>query len=160
MRWRWAKWVPLLISGMILLAFGATLFRTIGGPTPSAEWRWMLNRGQFVLHRDPANRFLPRGYVQSLPTEDVLDLGFAWRSSGPDRLWIEFPLWCCALLFASIPAAYLGLNLWLDLERIPGHCPHCHYDLTGNRSGRCPECGNALSRRHRRLARQKSLGRP
>lgn len=23
----------------------------------------------------------------------------------------------------------------------PGHCPHCGYDLTGNTSGVCPECG-------------------
>lgn len=23
----------------------------------------------------------------------------------------------------------------------PGHCAHCGYDLTGNTSGRCPECG-------------------
>ena len=31
---------------------------------------------------------------------------------------------------------------WLDLRRIPpGHCPHCGYDLTGNVSGKCPECG-------------------
>lgn len=27
----------------------------------------------------------------------------------------------------------------------PGHCP-CGYDLTGNVSGRCPECGHPLSR--------------
>ena len=23
----------------------------------------------------------------------------------------------------------------------PGHCRHCGYNLTGNVSGRCPECG-------------------
>lgn len=23
----------------------------------------------------------------------------------------------------------------------PEKCPHCDYDLTGNESGRCPECG-------------------
>jgi hypothetical protein len=24
-----------------------------------------------------------------------------------------------------------------------GQCPHCGYDLTGNVSGVCPECGNS-----------------
>ena len=31
---------------------------------------------------------------------------------------------------------------WRDRRRIPpGHCQTCGYDLTGNVSGRCPECG-------------------
>ena len=36
--------------------------------------------------------------------------------------------------------------LWrirLSDQRIPpGHCQQCRYDLTGNASGTCPECGN------------------
>jgi hypothetical protein len=27
-----------------------------------------------------------------------------------------------------------------------GHCARCGYDLTGNVSGICPECGHAISR--------------
>ena len=27
----------------------------------------------------------------------------------------------------------------------PGHCQNCEYDLTGNVSGVCPECGTKLS---------------
>ena len=26
----------------------------------------------------------------------------------------------------------------------PGHCRECGYDLTGNESGTCPECGNRI----------------
>ena len=26
-------------------------------------------------------------------------------------------------------------------QQLPGHCQHCGYDLTGNESGICPECG-------------------
>ncbi len=36
-------------------------------------------------------------------------------------------------------------------------CPHCEYNLTGNTSGRCPECGWKLARRyrlHRKAANQ------
>jgi len=30
-------------------------------------------------------------------------------------------------------------------RRPPGHCRRCNYDLTGNTSGTCPECGTAIS---------------
>jgi len=29
--------------------------------------------------------------------------------------------------------------------RKPGHCRGCDYDLTGNVSGRCPECGTPIA---------------
>ncbi len=29
-------------------------------------------------------------------------------------------------------------------RRSPGHCNRCGYDLTGNVSGTCPECGDKL----------------
>ena len=29
-------------------------------------------------------------------------------------------------------------------RRLPNACPACGYDLTGNRSGVCPECGRAV----------------
>ena len=28
-----------------------------------------------------------------------------------------------------------------DPRTLPGHCKKCGYNLTGNESGRCPECG-------------------
>ncbi len=35
---------------------------------------------------------------------------------------------------------------WLETHQIPpGHCRKCRYDLTGNTSGRCPECGTPIS---------------
>ena len=42
-------------------------------------------------------------------------------------------------LLVAIPVAYL---LSRDRPKIPpGHCQKCGYDLTGNTSGVCPECG-------------------
>ena len=51
------------------------------------------------------------------------------------------PLWLPALLLA-IPTAFL---FYRDRRRPgPGHCQKCAYDLTGNVSGTCPECGKAV----------------
>ena len=53
---------------------------------------------------------------------------------------ITIPLWII-LLFCGISS-----SIWLrDRRRIqPGHCPSCNYNLTGNISGICPECGTAI----------------
>ncbi len=53
------------------------------------------------------------------------------------RLTVTVPLW--------IPVVVLGLAalvFWrYDRAPAPGHCQKCGYDLTGNVSGTCPECG-------------------
>ena len=49
--------------------------------------------------------------------------------------WIPF-------LCVTLPTSIL---YWRDHRRIqPGHCKKCGYDLTGNVSGRCPECGRGV----------------
>jgi hypothetical protein len=51
------------------------------------------------------------------------------------------PLWL-PLAVLAIPTAILW---WLDRRsRSPGHCRKCGYNLTGNVSGRCPECGTMV----------------
>ncbi len=74
-----------------------------------------------------------------------------WRiyPAGRDQLLIpyqysNFSNWCVIiplwipLVLAAIPTV---LAFMRDRRSIPGHCQHCGYDLTGNVSGRCPECG-------------------
>jgi hypothetical protein len=74
-----------------------------------------------------------------LPKADGLDhWGF---------LSIALPFW--------LPAAIIGLAtaflLYRDRRRIrPGCCRSCGYDLTGNVSGICPECGTAVAEDQKR----------
>ena len=50
---------------------------------------------------------------------------------------------CTPLAFVGIAtAAFWYLDRPLPP---PGHCQKCGYDLTGNVSGRCPECGTVIN---------------
>ncbi len=48
-----------------------------------------------------------------------------------------------ALLLAYPVIVLIGIRIRRRRHR-PFQCVHCSYDLTGNTSGVCPECGNAL----------------
>ena len=49
------------------------------------------------------------------------------------------PLWMPVVLLGLVAGVF-----WLadSRHKRPGHC-RCGYDLTGNVSGRCPECGTS-----------------
>lgn len=67
----------------------------------------------------------------STPSLAVLDQGV---------VRLVTPLW----LAISISAGISAVLMFITRKRIPaGHCRGCGYDLTGNESGRCPECGRA-----------------
>jgi hypothetical protein len=56
---------------------------------------------------------------------------------------IRFVVWIPAACAVALAGA-----LWVrDRRRAwPGQCVHCGYNLTGNISGRCPECGREVER--------------
>ncbi|MGD8454631.1 MAG: hypothetical protein PVJ57_22690 [Phycisphaerae bacterium] len=58
--------------------------------------------------------------------------------SQPDYFgWV--PLWIPILALGAPTAA-----VWVRDRRRPGHCIFCGYDLTGNVTGRCPECATPV----------------
>ena len=92
-----------------------------------------------LLYRD-GQRFrasrLPGWPVLWWPPIDV------FGSGGKVRVMLWVPL-----LVIAAPTALL----WYRDRRIPaGHCQNCGYDLTGNVSGICSECGTAI---HEKAAR-------
>jgi hypothetical protein len=52
----------------------------------------------------------------------------------------DIPLWAPTV----ISAALLLISPFTRKQRKPGSCGHCGYDLTGNVSGVCPECGTRV----------------
>ncbi|MCB9849617.1 MAG: hypothetical protein H6817_02815 [Phycisphaerales bacterium] len=51
----------------------------------------------------------------------------------------------CALRDAGIRVGFMGADLEVVRRRMYAHlCNQCGYDLTGNQSGICPECGTAI----------------
>ena len=71
---------------------------------------------------------------------------------GPDNVTreqvigtLDLPLWFVFLLFATYPAiAFIRGPLPRWRRRRKGLCLKCGYNLTGNVSGVCPECGTKL----------------
>jgi len=59
------------------------------------------------------------------------------------------PNWLIGVVLALL-AAYIGY-IWRRNRPAPaGLCPVCEYDLRGNISGRCPECGTSVGDEIRR----------
>jgi hypothetical protein len=53
---------------------------------------------------------------------------------------LRLPFW-----FILLTSGSTGTYLWRRSRTPPaGHCPKCSYDLTGNVSGVCPECGTEI----------------
>ena len=76
-------------------------------------------------------------------------LGYLLGSDIPDEVvdLVGYSIGLVVVLtFGYLPARILYARLrWRPVTA--GHyCSHCSYDLTGNVSGRCPECGEATTR--------------
>jgi hypothetical protein len=84
--------------------------------------------------------------------DDVFDLGWHLVLLTQRRRW-----WFCHRVNGkewerSVPLWIpLGVMLpptawvWLNDRRRRGACPRCRYDLTGNTTGVCPECGARIA---------------
>ena len=63
-------------------------------------------------------------------------------SISPAEYIARIPHWFLTLIFATLPAIWLFK--WNKHRKLsPNACPACGYDLTGNETGKCPECGVA-----------------
>lgn len=146
--------IPLLLVGIASLSFalwGATLFvRPPGWCTHNRPSQLCLQNGAVSF------TYVPFGFANwtVAPIEwskglHHLGLGFSTTLVWPGR-WdvyqLEVGLLLVALFFGTYPAAVTGTRrVRTKLRRLRGECTACGYNLTGNTSGLCPECGKPVT---------------
>jgi len=138
-----AIWVKTFPRGPVGLFGGDDLvYELISIPRVNPMYGLIFYRGDFIVyvrsHRsfqlDPSSRGdYDHRFAGFIVTRDI-QMNF--------RQWVfEGPTWIVLLLLAILPAAYVVHMK----RRIPaGCCAICGYNLTGNTSGTCPECGSKI----------------
>ena len=157
-----AKWAGICLCALILIAWGVSVrwFVLWSG------YRWgrleygNIGVGWYLASRaeyDQARANPAASYLQLSPDLLVGRIPAVWRIAGgygfnlpktieytgppgPYARELFIPLWIPFLIIA----APTGFAIWRERQPPPGHCRRCGYDLTGNVSGICPECGTAV----------------
>ncbi|MCL4196578.1 MAG: hypothetical protein KJZ69_03720 [Phycisphaerales bacterium] len=142
------KWGGTVLTVLLLLAWVGSRWRKFGGymlPTAAAT----VDGGQLCIGWLEPWSPIPDSdgciWVWSHSYQE-----FAWWfdfdggpiQTGHTALYVYVPVWTLVLL-AGLPTA----SVWYrDRRRAPGLCIKCGYDLRGNTSGVCPECGGEAPR--------------
>jgi len=134
---RTESWGPSLVSAAILLSAAVFL--------PAISKRMMRWSGVALVLWTAFGYF----YVYFPPGRGFVVFPDRWWHMGvPMRLRLD-PTYSLTILLGILQAA---LSIYLILHSFswhrPGFCRQCDYDLTGNVSGTCPECGSAVLRQH------------
>lgn len=79
---------------------------------------------------------------------DRNEIAIDWTYSDMWSSGVGGPTWALALLFAALPVAWLVVAATRGSATAGSctNCTQCGYNLTGNTSGICPECGVAVVR--------------
>ena len=110
------------------------------------------NGDDFRYTHSPVDRAVRglHGRIRALHTHRFFGVGWTPpdRYDNPATTWATVPYNHIAILASLLPAGRATAWLWRRALRRKrgGRCPQCGYDLTGNVSGVCPECGRGAAR--------------
>jgi hypothetical protein len=116
-------------------------------PVPPQGWNSKLRDRPPGWHAwiDRERRFSPTG--QTLEFPGIITGAFDAYTNGPDHARVRYVVvWypCLTLGFNALTILF-GMPLWRRWRsRARGRCPACGYNLAGNISGVCPECGAGI----------------
>lgn len=157
---RISKWTGLVVFVLIVVAWGLSLRWFVRheqnglaagcahGTVTVVTGSWVGDGGTKVARLTPQT--IQTVFDAILATYHA-NSGFHWPrvtkagvSHGVPPTFLFIPLWL-PLVVVAIPTSIL---FYRDHKRIPpGHCQECGYNLTGNESGICPECGTEIRKR-------------
>jgi hypothetical protein len=112
------------------------------------------DRKYFIDQYAPAARGLSWGLTEakrgSRFTDYVVLQGIGRTRTGPylfdhaliTQVGLHVPLWITVVV--ALAALCVTVIIQRKFRRRTGCCSHCQYDLTGNVSGTCPECGRPV----------------
>lgn len=149
---RWGKWAGVAVCSVIIAAWCLSISWYVVLRVGRCEFRFGaggIAARDLYFGIDGVVWHASSTWTATFPQRLGLGWPGVWRSE-PFGAWDAIvPFWWL-LLMLGIPTAYLW---WLDRRPPPGHCRACGYNLTGNVSGVCPECGENLTRRRVRWER-------
>lgn len=143
------KRADVLVTLIFLLLFVVSAFWTVGWAhhwTSSYElWGIECSDGCVRLARGDGMLFQDdTGYVREVSGEGTL--GLVWMGLCHDGYFYKdvyrVPLWLTWLMLMI--SIYLWRRAKTATPRGPLDCIHCGYNLAGNTSGICPECGTSI----------------
>lgn len=129
-----AGWIMSLFVAVGLGLAGNQLLTPKGGIAFLARPHWSGSLWQGEANWSIERQRFPHGWIPIYHP--------ASRAAGASLSFTFIPYWL-SLIVLAVPTAIL---FYRDRRYPPGHCQRCGYDLTGNVSGACPECGRATDR--------------
>ena len=147
---KYLKLIGLLLCLMTLAFWVFSVTFVAYYATPSGPWSIGIAFGRFGFENsqgaDPGWVCIPmysqlKSRAQEMPWTEFAQsrLGFAMPGRGRTGMF-HIPVWLLVVA-VGFPTAVLW---WRDRRSKVGFCKSCKYDLTGNVSGTCPECGTAV----------------
>lgn len=139
----------LLLVSTLLVGLFAFSFHT-GVAWRIIRWRCIVSifDGVFCYFREPN----PGGHGVTLSwtfhtfRPETPGIWWCWpRFFEPGHnICIQFPIYIPVLAFVAVALLPVVLKTRVKMRRSRGLCIHCAYDLHGNVSGICPECGTRI----------------
>lgn len=143
---RVAKWAALAMCVLLAAGLVFQVWHTVAW-TNSYGTGVRLMEGQVQIGWMRVPQSGTARFVWRLDRARPVDFRTYWQLPLPSVYgdYVHLPV---SLLPLLVLLASLTFVLWLRdrLRFAAGYCPKCGYDLTGNVSGRCPECGARMQR--------------
>lgn len=151
-RKRWLlRWAGTALGVLLPVIIVFSMFRAVIWDSPRLQYQISAMQGTLYFGWRPEGWSAATDAYAGEPGWTVAKYsGFEWcwwfgRGRLTTITWVEIPLYIPLGILLLLTA--LSWYKAIQHRVLPGHCQKCGYDLTGNTSGRCPECGEKTETR-------------